>query len=31
MVARSLARDAWHFLCQSAAQYGYDILRPRPF
>jgi len=31
MVARSLARDAWHSLCQSAAQYGYDILRPRPF
>ena len=31
MVARSLARDAWHFLCQSAAQYGYDVLRPRPF
>lgn len=31
MVARSLARDAWHRLCQSAAQYGYDVLRPRDF
>jgi sarcosine oxidase subunit gamma len=31
MVARSLARDAWHSLCRSAAQYGYDILRPRAF
>ena len=28
MVARSLARDAWHSLCQSAAQYGYDIAAP---
>jgi sarcosine oxidase subunit gamma len=25
MVARSLARDAWHGLCESAAQYGYDV------
>lgn len=31
MVARSLARDAWRTLCESAAQYGYDILRPRTF
>ena len=25
MVARSLARDAWHALCQAAAQHGYEI------
>ena len=31
MVARSLARDAWRALCVSAAQYGYDVLRPREF
>ena len=31
MVARSLARDAWRTLCVSAAQYGYDVLRPREF
>ena len=26
MVARSYARDAWGFLCSSAASYGYDVL-----
>jgi sarcosine oxidase subunit gamma len=31
LVARSFARDAWRALCLSAAQYGYDVLRPRPF
>ena len=31
MVARSFARDAWRALCLSAAQYGYDVLRPQPF
>ena len=31
MVARSFARDAWRSLCLSAAQYGYDVLHPRPF
>ena len=31
LVARSLARDAWHALCISAAQYGYDVLRPHAF
>lgn len=25
MVARSLARDAWHALCHAAAQHGYEI------
>jgi len=25
MVARSFARDVWHALCLSAAQYGYDV------
>ena len=30
LVARSFARDAWHLLCISAAQYGYDVLRPQP-
>lgn len=31
LVARSLARDAWRALCISAAQYGYDVLRPHAF
>ena len=31
LVARSFARDAWRFLCVSAAQYGYDVLHPQPF
>jgi sarcosine oxidase subunit gamma len=31
LVGRSFARDAWHFLCASAAQYGYDVLHPQPF
>jgi sarcosine oxidase subunit gamma len=31
LVARSFARDAWHFLCASSAQYGYDVLPPEPF
>ena len=31
MVARSFARDVWRTLCVSAAQYGYDVLPPRPF
>ena len=31
MVARSFARDTWHALCESAAQYGYDVLPPAPF
>jgi len=25
MVARSFAHDVWHALCESAAQYGYDV------
>ena len=28
MVARSLARDAWHAFSESAAQYGYEVLSP---
>lgn len=28
MVARSFARDAWHALCECAAQYGYDVRPP---
>ena len=28
MVARSFARDVWHALCASAAQYGYEVLAP---
>ncbi len=28
MVARSFARDAWHGLCLSSAQYGYDVVPP---
>jgi len=31
MVARSLARDMWHALCEAAAQYGYDVFPPAPF
>ena len=31
LVARSFARDVWHTLCLSAAQYGYDVVRPQPF
>jgi sarcosine oxidase subunit gamma len=31
LVARSFARDAWRALCLSAAQYGYDVVRPQPF
>lgn len=31
LVARSFARDAWRTLCLSAAQYGYDVVRPQPF
>jgi len=29
IVARSYARGVWRTLCQSAAQYGYDVLPPR--
>lgn len=31
LVARSYARGVWRTLCQSAAQYGYDVLPARPF
>jgi heterotetrameric sarcosine oxidase gamma subunit len=31
LVARSYARAVWRTLCQSAAQYGYDVLPPRAF
>ena len=31
MVPRSFTRDVWHALCEAAAQYGYDVLPPRPF
>ena len=31
LVARSYARNVWRTLCQSAAQYGYDVLPTRPF
>ena len=31
VVARSYARGVWRMLCQSAAQYGYDVLPSRPF
>jgi len=31
VVARSYARGVWRMLCQSAAQYGYDVLPPQPF
>ena len=30
LVARSFARDVWHALATAAAQYGYDVLPPRP-
>jgi sarcosine oxidase subunit gamma len=28
MVARSFARDVWYTLCESAAQYGYEVKPP---
>ena len=31
IVARSYARGVWRTLCQSAAQYGYDVLPPQAF
>lgn len=31
LVARSYARGAWKTLCQSALQYGYDVLPPFAF
>jgi sarcosine oxidase subunit gamma len=31
MVARSYARDVWHALCESAGQYGYDVLASAPY
>jgi len=31
LVARSFARDVWHALASTAAQYGYDVLPARPF
>lgn len=31
MVAGSYARDAWHALCESAAQYGLDVRPPAPY
>jgi len=31
LVARSLAHDVWHTLTAAGAQYGYDVLAPRPF
>jgi len=31
LVARSFARDAWHALCVSAAQHGYEVLPARPW
>ena len=31
MVARSFARDAWRMLCESAAQYGYDVNEATPY
>jgi len=30
LVARSFAHDTWRLLCRSSAQYGYDVLAPRP-
>lgn len=30
LVARSFARDVWRGLCRSSAQYGYDVVAPRP-
>ena len=31
MVARSLAGDLWHALCEASAQYGYRVLPMAPF
>ena len=31
MIARSFARDVWHALAESAAQYGYDLRPPVPY
>jgi sarcosine oxidase subunit gamma len=31
LVARSFARDVWRALCESAAQYGYEITPPAPY
>ena len=31
LVPRSYARDVWHLLCESAAQYGCDVLPPAAF
>jgi sarcosine oxidase subunit gamma len=31
LVARSFARDVWRALCESAAQYGYEIAQPAPY
>jgi sarcosine oxidase subunit gamma len=31
LVARSFAHDVWHALCESAAQYGYDVQPTAPF
>ena len=31
IVARSYARGVWRTLCQSAAQYGYDVVPPATF
>ena len=31
VIARSYARGVWRTLCQSAAQYGYDVVPAQPF
>ena len=31
MVARSFARDVWHLLCDTAAQYGFDVGPPAAY
>lgn len=31
IVGRSHARGVWRMLCESAAQYGYEVLSPAPF
>jgi sarcosine oxidase subunit gamma len=31
MVTRSFARDVWHALCETSAQYGYGVQPPAPF
>jgi sarcosine oxidase subunit gamma len=31
LAPRSYAREVWHALCESAAQYGCDVLAPAPF